>query len=267
MKTLKALVTPCPNDTFSLLPWAFGNVKTPISLSLEFSDIESINKLSLQNTEYDLIKCSYSQYNRMNDMYNILPAGSAFTTTIGPLIICREEHIKKTPKQLRIGIPGENTTAYLLLNHYLDPFKEIIVLPYEQMLTSCENGDIDCALIIHELQFMAYKYGFKQYANLFDHWYTSNKLPLPLGGFFLRKETFNTDTINHIIHQSISYSYQHYNNSINRSIPYATVSESKEVIENHIKTYVTDRKSFSSDEINAIKILSHMQKQSNQQHV
>ncbi|MDA8773989.1 hypothetical protein N9N03_02545, partial [Chlamydiia bacterium] len=208
MPPLKALVTPCPNDTFCLLPWLYGKVNTDIDLNVEFADITDINEYVLSGkSEYDIVKCSYSQMRNIKTHYTPLHAAAAFSSTTGPIIITTPLKQKIATKQLRLAIPGFNTTAYTLLKTFCGTYKSIIVLPYEEMLEALHKNTVDCALVIHELQFMAEKAGFVIYCNLFDMWKEETALPLPLGGLFLKKNSFNTDKINNIIEDSIEYSY------------------------------------------------------------
>ena len=63
----------------------------------------------------------------------------------------------------RIAIPGELTTAYLLLQLY-DPDlkKNIKVDAFNMVMDAVKKGEVDAGLIIHESRFTYKAYGLKK---------------------------------------------------------------------------------------------------------
>ena len=85
-----------------------------------------------------------------------------------------------------LAIPGFNTTAYTILETYSGRYKSIVVLPYEEMLEAIHNDTVDCALIIHELQFWLKRLVLLHIVTFLICGKKKLAYPLPLGGLFLK---------------------------------------------------------------------------------
>ena len=110
----------CPNDTFMFDALIHGKIDTEgIEYEVVMADIFHLNQMAMKG-ELDMIKISYNTYGRILDHYHLLDSGSALGHNCGPLLISKEpltaEQIEK--ENLRVAIPGKNTTANLLLNYY-----------------------------------------------------------------------------------------------------------------------------------------------------
>jgi 1,4-dihydroxy-6-naphthoate synthase len=80
-----------------------------------------------------------------------------------------------------VAIPGEGTTATLLLRLFAPPGLERVVLRFDQIMPAITRGEVDAGLIIHESRFTHAQHGLEQLADLGALWEAQTGLPLPLG--------------------------------------------------------------------------------------
>src|SRR6185436_6871419 len=100
------------------------------------------------HNEIEVTAISAAMYPHLNNNYWILPIGASVGRNYGPVIVSKKG---EKPTGKRIGIPGKNTTAYLLLRLYTQGFDPI---PYrfDEIPQALQNGDLDFGLLIHEGQ-------------------------------------------------------------------------------------------------------------------
>lgn len=241
MKTLSLGYSPCPNDTFIFYALVHGKVKDQrISFKESLLDVETLNNLALKG-EFDITKVSFHAYLYLRDKYLLLNAGGALGRGCGPLLVAREPFDMKYLKGKKIAIPGLLTTAFLLLKLY-DPVygKNIVVMPFHEILDAVKSGRVDAGLIIHESRFTYPSYGLYEIIDLGSWWEEETGLPIPLGCIIIKKEHSGIiDSIENMIRESISYSYE------NREEVMPYIKEKAQelddsVIENHIGLYVNN---------------------------
>ena len=180
-------ITPFANDTYAFAALEKGLVETKLNYSIFYMDIEKINKMSISG-QGDLNKISFSTLGRILDNYFLLPVGSCLGYHNGPKIIAREKFNLYELEHKKIGIPGTNTTAYLLLKILAPQAAEELIFPYHDLLGRVLDGSIDCALTIHETRFQLEDRGLFEIGDLFRLWTAKTDLPLPLGGIAARKK-------------------------------------------------------------------------------
>ena len=113
----------------------------------------------------------------------LLRSGGAAGFGVGPIVVAR------TARRVggRIAIPGERTTAALLLHllraiqHRADAVRNGI----EQAVLS---GDVDCGVLIHEGRFTYEAKGLTLLEDLGAVWETRMKCPLPLAAIAIRRD-------------------------------------------------------------------------------
>lgn len=243
--------SPCPNDTFIF--HALANKKIDVR-GLDFNfiieDVETLNRLAIKKT-LDITKISCHAFYYLQDEYRFLRAGAALGRGCGPLIVVRsQESGVRSLKNKKIAIPGELTTAFLLLKLYLfsnpslithHSSPSFIVMPFHQIMQAVRNGDVDAGLIIHESRFTYHEYGLFQIADLGEWWEKETGLPIPLGGI-IAKKSLGTDTIKTIedlIRLSVEYALSHKEDAMS-FIKTHSQELSEEVIFNHISLYVNN---------------------------
>lgn len=262
MKTLTLGYSPCPNDTFIFYALGHGRIDTGgLNFNELLLDVETLNQMALR-AELDITKVSYHALCYLRKDYCLLRSGSALGRGCGPLIVVRGQGSGvRSFKNKRIAIPGELTTAFLLLKLYLQNSElqtiEFIEIPFNKIMDAIKSGDVDAGLIIHEGRFTYPSYGLKKVIDLGEWWEEETGLPIPLGGI-LAKRNLGKDTIKRIdsiIRKSIEYALKH------RDEPKAYIKQHSQelgddVIEQHINLYVNDYSiDIGEDGISAVKEL------------
>ena len=109
--------SPCPNDTYIFGALTNGLLPEAPQVSARLADIEELNSAAAQG-RYELTKVSYGAIPFLMDRYRILSAGGALGRGCGPLLVARpagSPQLFSDFARKRIAIPGERTTAFMLL--------------------------------------------------------------------------------------------------------------------------------------------------------
>ena len=241
MKTLSLGYSPCPNDTFIF--YALSHGKIPLSgftVSERLEDVETLNNLALQG-QLELTKVSYHAFGHLRDRYALLRSGSALGRGCGPLVIARHQLEMSDLRGKRIAIPGQLTTANLLLQLYDTGYDNLLTLPFDEIMPALGQGRVEAGVIIHESRFTYHKAGFHEILDLGRWWEQESGLPIPLGGILARRDLAPDiiDAVEKAVRQSLEYAW-------NRpEEPRTYISEharelSNQVINDHINLYVND---------------------------
>ena len=109
----------------------------------------SLNKRALAG-DIEVTAISAAAYPHLADKYRIMACGASVGRNYGPIVIARAPLTADGLEGKRVAIPGEYTTAYLLLRIYLDrPFTPVF-LPFNEVGEAVSMGKVDAGLIIHE---------------------------------------------------------------------------------------------------------------------
>ena len=241
MKKIKFGFSSCPNDTFIFYALVNNRIDTR-GFDFEFvvADVEELNKLALKE-DLDVTKISYSAYGRVMHNYILSNYGSALGKNNGPLIISAKYESLEALKGKVIAVPGENTTANLLMSiafPFLDNKKEYLFSDIEDAIL---NNEVDAGLIIHETRFTYSKKGLKKIVDLGEWWENNYNLPLPLGGICIKREFSDNEirTIDEIIGESVRYAFNNRVEVMPFVKKYAQESDN-EIIKKHIELYVNE---------------------------
>src|SRR5207237_725827 len=90
-------------------------------------------------------------------------------------------------KGKRIAVPGEWTTAFLLLNLALPDYIPVQA-DFAEIMNLVEAGKVDAGLVIHEGQITFREKGFFKVLDLSTWWAAITPLPLPLGLDVIRRD-------------------------------------------------------------------------------
>jgi len=241
MQQLSLGYSPCPNDTFIFYGLVHGKVPCPgIKFNQQLEDVETLNQLALKK-QLDLTKISYHALGHLRESYVLLRSGGALGRGCGPLVIAAQETSMAKLRGKKIAIPGQLTTANLLLQLYSAGYENLLILPFDKIMAAVEQGLADAGVIIHESRFTYQQYGLKQILDLGQWWEKESGYPIPLGGI-LAKRDLGIQLIQQIdtaLRQSIEYAYAH------PQEPQAYIKQhaqelDNDVINNHIELYVND---------------------------
>jgi 1,4-dihydroxy-6-naphthoate synthase len=114
-----------------------------------------------------------------------MPTGASVGRNYGPVVVRRTGD--RNPKTKRIGIPGKNTTAYLLLRLYMSGFIPV-EYRFDQIPQAVQKGEVDYGLLIHEAQLTFASMGLEKICDLGVEWTNDTHLPIPLGLDVVRKD-------------------------------------------------------------------------------
>lgn len=200
----------CPNDTYIFDAMVHGRIDTEgIEFELIMSDVEELNRRAFA-AEIDITKISYHAYAYIADSYALLNSGSALGFKNGPLLISKYKIFPDEIDNLKIAIPGKNTTANLLLGIAYPKHKnkkEYLFSDIEEVVLS---GEMDAGLIIHENRFTYQQKGLKKIADLGEFWETKTGMAIPLGGIVVNRK-LPKDTqlkVNRIMKRSIEFAFE-----------------------------------------------------------
>lgn len=179
----------CPNDTFMFHALVRGEVPLPsVRLRVVMDDIEALNRRALGEHEdppLSFTKLSVAALGWVTDRFAVLDAGAALGRGCGPLVLRRNDD--RSPSGLadlagrRVAIPGERTTANLLLRSFAPPDIESVSMRFDRIMPALAAGQVDAGLVIHESRFTYPDWNLACMVDLGELWETDTGLPLPLG--------------------------------------------------------------------------------------
>jgi len=255
--TLSLAFSPCPNDTFIFDAMIHGKVDTEgLAFTPVIADVEKLNKLAFEG-ETDITKISYHAYAHTADLYLLLSAGSALGYKNGPLLISKEKIYPDEVNDLNIAIPGEYTTANLLLSIAYPKIKQKKAYLFSLIEEVVLSGEMDAGLIIHENRFTYQKKGLKKIVDLGEYWEELTGMPIPLGGIAVNRKLSVPlqQKIDRVMKRSVAYAFSHPKEAYLFVKQYSQQMED-DVIQSHINLYVNDfTKDLGADGRKAIEVL------------
>lgn len=236
---MKVALSPCPNDTYLFHAWIEGFVGQDIPAEAVFADIQKLNENALAES-FPLIKLSFHCLSRLWHAYQLLPVGSALGNHCGPKIISKMPFSLEELPTKKIAVPGEGTTAHLLLERLLPSPKEKIFCLYHEIASLVDQGVADCGVIIHESRFTFQAAGFVEIADLGEIWYEETLAPLPLGGLAISRKLPDSTKkrVVAILRESLHYAQTNPKSGLPFILHHSQEKEEM-CVRKHIDTYVT----------------------------
>src|ERR1051325_5103340 len=143
--------SPDSDDAYMFYALATRKVRSPLlTFRHVLEDIQTLNQKARVG-KYELSAISYHAYPYVADKYVLLAAGSSVGDGYGPMVVATHPMSIEELKGKRIAVPGLLTTAYLTLR-LMQPDFEPVVLPFDQILETIQEGGADAGLVIHEAQ-------------------------------------------------------------------------------------------------------------------
>jgi 1,4-dihydroxy-6-naphthoate synthase len=241
MRTLTLGFSPCPNDTFIFGALATGKLEVAnFRLEIIHEDVETLNKLA-REALLDFTKISFHAFALVVKRYALLSSGAALGRGCGPLVVAREARDIDSLHGEAIAIPGELTTANLLLQLYGEGFPNVHPMSYEAIMPRLQRGEFAAGVIIHEGRFTYHNYGLHQVLDLGAWWEKTQELPIPLGGILVRRDLGSdvAKVIEDAIRDSLNFARQS-SEEIWTYIKTHAQEMDDEAIRQHIDLYVND---------------------------
>jgi 1,4-dihydroxy-6-naphthoate synthase len=239
--------SPCPNDTYIFGALTNGLLDGAPEVRAHLADIEELNNAA-GNSQFELTKVSYGAIPFLMDRYRILPSGGALGRGCGPLLVARpagSPQLFSDFARKRIAIPGERTTAFMLLQLALGSRPKSVQMRFDRIVDAVANGEIDAGLIIHESRFTYRDAGLISIADLGEWWETMTLLPVPLGAILVRNDIGDDDArrLNSAIRRSLAFAREH-EDAVMPFVREHAFEMSDGVMKSHIELYVNG---FSDD--------------------
>ena len=223
----------CPNDTFAFHALVHGLVPGPRVVP-HIDDVEALNARA-ERGEAEVTKISIAAYGRIRDRYALLRAGGAAGFGVGPIVVARSARTVGG----RVAIPGERTTAALLLR-LLGRF-QTVPMRFDQIEPAVLRGEVDCGVLIHEGRFHVSGEGTDAAGGSRRRVGSTDEMPAAAGG---HRDTARSGgsagaILDRALRASVEYAFTHPDASRKYVAEHAQEMDAS-VVAKHIQLYVND---------------------------
>jgi 1,4-dihydroxy-6-naphthoate synthase len=184
-----------------------GKVDTEgLQFGVRMDDVEALNQRALRK-EADVTKISFAAYTKVTDAYQLLDAGSALGNGVGPLLISKIAYLESDVPNLKVAIPGKNTTANFLFSFFFPQTKNKKEIIFSEIEDAVLSGKVDAGVIIHENRFTYEGKGLKKICDLGELWEKETGQPIPLGGIAVKRNLSAAikEKINRVMRRSVEF--------------------------------------------------------------
>lgn len=239
MKPLQLHFTTCPNDTFMFFALVHGLAgKGDLKFEAHLADIEQLNQMAEEGIP-DICKLSIAAFPGVSHTYELLTSGAAIGYKNGPLVVSRKKIYPDELHDALIAIPGEKTTANLLLSILFPGARRKKVYVFSSIEEVVLDGETDAGLLIHETRFTYKDKGLQLVCDLGGVWEKQTTLPVPLGGIVVRRslDVRIKSELEELLRESIRMAFN------NRRMPLDYMKKhaktlSEDVMYQHVELYV-----------------------------
>ena len=235
--------SPCPNDTFIFDALVNNKIETgDYEFEPVLEDIQTLNQWAAEG-RLDITKLSFPAFFQNQHQYKMLHSGAAMGKGVGPLLIAKQMVNVPDLQHSSIAIPGNLTTANLLLNFAFPMAKNKVPMLFSEIEVAELLNKVDLGVIIHENRFTYQQKGLIKICDLGEIWEQRQSLPVPLACIAIKSKPVFSKQVEHdiskLIKRSIEYAFSNY-----PSISDYTKQHAQEMDENvmrqHIELYVND---------------------------
>lgn len=240
MRKLTLNISPCPNDTFMFDALIHGRVDCEgLEFDVQYADIEQLNTEVLHCSP-DISKISYAVFPQIAARYAVIDSGSALGYGNGPLLVGRSGEIA-IYESTKIAIPGEHTTANLLMNRVFPQAKNKTPMLFSDIAGAVADGRFDAGVLIHEGRFTFADRGLQLVSDLGREWERAMGVALPLGGIVVARELGAEvgARVERVVRRSVEYAMGHRGESREFVKCHAQEMDNS-VIDSHIEMFVND---------------------------
>jgi len=205
---------------------------------IQLHDIESLNRMAFED-QFEISKLSFHTWLFLKDRWQLLRCGAALGRGCGPLVITKDKMKCRELSRCKIAVPGEYTTAHLLLNLWAPEARNRVFVPFNRIMDMVDRGEADAGVIIHEGRFLLPERNLLCLVDLGEWWEAETGLPLPLGCIAARR-SLGDEVIarfENILENSIRYALLHPDSTMDYVCLHAQEMKNS-IIHQHIETYV-----------------------------
>jgi 1,4-dihydroxy-6-naphthoate synthase len=200
-----------PDDAFMFWGLASGTVDSRgYAFEPVIQDIQTLNEWALEG-RLEVTAMSLATYPHVRDRYILLAHGASIGSGYGPIVVAREPLSLDELRETEIVVPGELTTAFLVLKLALGESIAYRVLPFDRIQPEVVSGEARAGLLIHEGQLTYGDDGLAKCLDLGEWWLLETGLPLPLGVNTARRDLGPTvlHELSEILRESIDAALEH----------------------------------------------------------
>ena len=235
--------SPDSDDAFMFYGLATNKVQVPgLRFTHTLCDIQTLNQRAREGDgEYDVTAISFHAYPYLQERYTLMTCGGSLGEGYGPMIVALRAYSPSEIKQKTIAVPGQLTTAYLVLKLF-SPEIQTEVVPFDQIIPSVLQGRYEAGLIIHEGQLTYDRSGLHRIVDLGKWWLQMTGLPLPLGGNAIRR-SLGRELISNVssgLRDSIQYALDHRDEALAYAMQFARDLD-PQLADRFVGMYVNER--------------------------
>jgi 1,4-dihydroxy-6-naphthoate synthase len=274
-KTIRIAHSPDSDDAFMF--YAIKEKKIDLQgFNFEFAsdEIAKLNQLALDGQDqYQILALSFASLFQVEDEYELMPSGCSFAgKDYGPKIVSSRDGLLRFARNdgqhtrndlIKIAIPGKNTSAFLITQHYLkenypNKFKYVFCA-YDEVFDLLESKKVDASLLIHEAQLKYQEMGFELLVD-FGVWWHKNYsgINMPLGCNAIKKD-LGSDCIaklNKLLKESILWAKENFSESMEYSRKFAQNNLDDANAIKYLDMYVNDTTiELKEDDYKSIQVL------------
>lgn len=236
--------SPDADDAFMF--YALFNKKISVDFTYK-ENIQEIQKLNQDASKKKLDFTAVSVYAYLEGLYSqydILSCGASIGNSYGPIVVAKKKLDFNKINNLRIAIPGNKTTAYLLMRYF--SYKENIFLNeyfyfFSDVIKALENDEVDLAILIHEKQVSYESSSLYKIIDLGEYWYAKEKMVIPLGiNIVLNQLNLSLKkNLNTLLKKSVQYAFNHEEEALRYALKYSRGVDPK-ILLKFIRMYVNE---------------------------
>jgi Predicted periplasmic solute-binding protein len=236
---LKIAHSPDADDAYMFYGIASGAVKLPMPHVEFLADIETLNRLALEEL-LDVTAVSVHAYGYICEKYYVMHVGASMGEGYGPVVVARPD----VDKPRHIAVPGRYTTATLLVKLAM-PQVKTVEIPFDKILEAVAAGVVDAGVLIHEGQITYQRRGLKKLADLGEWWTRETGLPTPLG-IDVVKKALGRETAERLaqaLADSIAYADSHREEALRYAQKFSrglTPEETARFVDMYVNQYTRD---------------------------
>ena len=236
---LKIAHSPDADDAYMFYGVAAGAVKLPAPHVEFLADIETLNRLALEEL-LDVTAVSLHAYGHICERYYLMKVGASMGDGYGPLVVAGPD----VDKPRHVAVPGRYTTATLLVKLAMPGVKTVEV-PFDKILDAVAAGVVDAGVVIHEGQITYHKHGLRKVLDLGEWWMGETGLPTPLGIDVVRKALGRelAEALSKALADSIAYADSHREEALRYAQKFSrglTLEETARFVDMYVNRYTRD---------------------------
>ena len=174
--------------------------------------------------------------------YTMLRSGGSFGLGYGPVVVARKAAGPGEVRGMRVAVPGERTSAFLLLRAMIGEF-EYEVVEFSEIPAAVREGRAGAGLVIHEAQIAYEQEGLEKALDLGGWWHErTGGLPVPLGVNVMRSSLGPEAIARFDLHlrRSIEYALSNFDEALDYAMKYSR-GRGRGTIAKFVRMYVNER--------------------------